>query len=216
MNKSVIIFFIIAFNLVPVLGVFYYDWQPFEAFWFFWVETLIIAVFNCIRIIFSQGRQQDEVNTTLPLNYHINKGFKYLLIRIAIFLFYSIFIIVFIGFIANNNADVGHVLGTILFQNSFFNLSLLISFASQVYYLVFYFFRSGAFITTRPDTYAAVFDSRQLIIHIAVVLGALGGIFLAKNTAYGKYSSTFIISLLCICKCAAELYNYKSAAEVQG
>lgn len=216
MNKWVVICFIIAFNLVPVLGVFYYDWQPFEAFWFFWVETLIVAVFNCIRIIFSQGRQPDSVYNTQPLSYHFNKGFKYLLIRIGIFLFYSIFIIVFIGFIANNNADVGKVLTTLLFQNSFFNLSLLISFASQLYYLVFYFFRSGAFIISRSESYAAIFDSRQLIIHIAVVLGALGGIFLAENTAYGKYSSTFIISLLCICKCTAELFNYKAAPEVQG
>ncbi|MBK8521071.1 MAG: DUF6498-containing protein [Ferruginibacter sp.] len=216
MNKSVVICFIIAFNLVPVLGVLYYDWQPFEAFWFFWVETLIVAVFNCIRIVFSQSRQPDSVNNAQPLSYHIRKGFKYLLIRMGIFLFYSIFIIVFIGFIANNNADVGNVLSTVLFQNSFFNLSLLISFASQLYYLVFYFFRSGVFITSRPESYAAVFDSRQLIIHIAVVLGALGGIFLAENTAYGEYSSTFIISLLCICKCAAELYNYKAAPEVQG
>jgi hypothetical protein len=210
------IFFIIAFNLVPVFGVFFYNWQPFEAFWFFWVETLIVAVFNCIRIIFSQGRQQDEINTHLPLTYNINKGFKYLLIRIGIFIFYSIFIIVFIGFVANSNADTGNVLATILFQNSFFNLSLLISIVSQGYYLVFYFFRSGAFITSKPDSYAAVFDSRQLVIHVAVVLGALGGMFLAKNTAYGHYSSTFIISLLCICKTAAELFNYKSFVEING
>lgn len=216
MNKTVIIFFIIAFNMAPVFGVLFYNWQPFEAFWFFWVETLIIAVFNCIRIILSQGRLQDALYTSQPLTYNISKGVKYLLIRIAIFLFYSIFIIVFIGFIANNSTDMGNILGTILFQNKFFNLSLLISIVSQGYYLVFYFFRSGAFLTSRPDSYTAIFDSRQLVIHIAVVLGAMGGILLAKNRTYGDYSSTFIISLLCICKCAAELYNYKSAAEVQG
>lgn len=215
MNKTVIFFFIIAFNLVPVFGVFFYNWQPFEAFWFFWVETLVVAVFNCIRIVFSQSRQQEAVNTTQPLTYNINKGIKYLLIRTTIFLFYSLFIIVFVGFVANNHEDKGNVLTTILFQNRFFNLSLLISIASQGYYLVFYFFRSGAFITALPDSYTALFDSRQLIIHIAVVLGALGGIFLVKNTSYGNYSSTFIISLLCVCKCAAELFNYKSAAEIK-
>jgi hypothetical protein len=215
MKKTVVIFFIIAFNLVPVFGVFFYNWQPFEAFWFFWVETLIVAVFNSIRIVFSQSRQQAAVNSTKPLAYNINKGIKYLLIRIGIFLFYSVFIIVFIGFVANNHTDKRNVLTTLLFQNKFFNLSLLISIASQGYYLVFYFFRSGAFITARPDSYAALFDSKQLVIHIAVVLGAMGGIFLVKNTAYGYYSSTFIISLLCICKCVAELFNYKPAAEIK-
>jgi hypothetical protein len=216
MNSRAIIFFIIAFNLVPVFGVFFYNWQPFEAFWFFWVETLIVAVFNCIRIIFSQGRQQDTANSPLKLTYNISEGLKYLLVRIGIFLFYSLFIIVFIGFVANTSTDKSNVLGTILFQNRFFNLSLLISMASQVYYLIFYFFRNGAFITTRTDRYAALFDSRQLVIHIAVVLGAFGGMFLAKNTNFAGYSNTFIISLLCICKCAAELFNYESAAEIKG
>ncbi len=215
MNKRVIIFFIIAFNLVPVFGVFFYNWQPFDAFWFFWVETLIVAVFNCIRIIYSQGRQQDTANKPPKLTYNINRGLKYLLVRIGIFLFYSLFIIVFIGFVANTSTDKGKVLGTILFQNKFFNLSLLISITSQGYYLVFYFFRNGAFITTRPDSYAALFDSRQLVIHVAVVLGAMGGMFLTKNTAYGNYSSTFIIGLLCICKCAAELFNYESTALIK-
>ena len=215
MNKNIVIFFIVAFNLVPIFGVFFYNWQPFEAFWFFWVETLIVACFNCICIVFSQGRLQNSENSTKPLTYNLKKGLKYLLIRFAIFLFYAMFIIVFIGFEANTHADKGKVLGTILFQNKFFNLSLLISIASQGYYLLFYFFRSGAFITSLPDSYPALFDSRQLIIHIAVVLGTLGGIYLTKNTNYGNYSSTFIISLLCICKCAAELFNYKSAGKIK-
>lgn len=215
MKKSVVIFFIIAFNLVPIFGVLIYNWQPFEAFWFFWVETLIVAVFNSIRIVFSQGRQQAAIKNTHPLTFNINKAIKYLFIRMGIFLFYSLFIIVFIGFVANNQTDKSNVLTTLLFQNKFFNLSLLISIASQGYYLLFYFFRSGAYITAQTDNYAAIFDSRQLVIHIAVVLGALGGIFLVNNTAYGNYSSTFIISLLCICKTAAELFNYKSTVEIK-
>lgn len=212
MNKPVAIFFIIAFNLVPIFGVAFYNWQPFEAFWFFWVETLIMALFNAIRIVFSQGQNAAAVNTQQPLVYHAGKGIKYLFIRIGIFLFYSLFIIVFIGFVANNSTDKSTVLKTLLFQNKFFNLGLLISIFSQGYYLVFYFFRNGAFFTARPDSYAAIFDSRQLVIHVAVVLGAFGGMFLAKNTSFGNYSSIFIISLLCACKCVAELLSYKSDA----
>ncbi|MBK8495282.1 MAG: hypothetical protein IPL50_09795 [Chitinophagaceae bacterium] len=212
MNKPVVIFFIVAFNLVPIFGVVFFKWQPFEAFWFFWVETLIIAFFNSIRIVFSQNQQQATLNTGSPHMYHISKAIKYLLLRIGIFLFYSIFIITFIGFVANNNTDKSTVLTTLVFQNRFFNLSLLISIFSQTYYLVFYFFRNGTFFTASPDRYAALFDSRQLVIHFAVVLGAFGSIYLVKNTSFGNYSSAFIISLLCVCKCAAELFNYKTAA----
>ncbi len=215
MKKFVVIFFILAFNVVPIFGVLFYNWQPFEAFWFFWLETLVMAFFNSIRIAFSQNQQPATVNTGCPLVFHFNKAIKYFLIRIGIFLFYSIFIITFIGFVANKNADKGSVLTTLFFQNRFFNLSLLISIFSQSYYLVFYFFRNGNFYTAQPDSYAALFDSRQLIMHLAVVLGALGSIFLLKNTSFGNYSSTFIISLLCIFKCAAELFNYKTAPAIE-
>ena len=210
MNRGINIFFIIAFNLVPIFGVAFYNWQPFEAFWFFWVETLVMALFNTIRIVFSQGQLPEAVNTRQPLVYHINKGIKYLFIRISIFLFYAVFIITFIGFVANTNKDKGTVLTTLLFQNQFFNLGLLINIFSQSYYLIIYFFRNGAFFTAQPNSYAAIFDGRQLVIHVAIVLGAFGSMLLVKNTTFGNYSSIFIISLLCICKCIADFFNYKN------
>ncbi len=214
MNKGVIVFFIIAFNIVPIVGVLFYNWQPFDAFWFFWLETLIMAFFNCLRIIFSQQRDAENL-VPQALSFNVGKGLKYLLIRIGIFLFYSLFIIVFIGFIANNSDNKGSVLNTLAFQNSFFNMGLLLSIISQSYYLIFYFFRNGTFLTAKPDSYAALFDIRQIVMHLAIVLGTFGSIFLIKYTSFGRYSGAFIISLLCICKCVAETYNYKGTATVE-
>lgn len=218
MNKGINLALIIIFNLVPIFGVAFYNWQPFEAFWFFWVETLVIAVFNTIRIVFSQGRHVNAVHTQGPLVYHINKGIKYLFIRTGIFFFYAIFIIVFVGFVANTSKDKGTVLGTILLQNKFFNIGLLLSISSQCYYLITGFFRNGSFYTAAPDAYAAIFDGRQLVIHVAIVLGALGSMFLMKQTALGGYGNVFIISLLCICKCIFDILDsnangYKTAGE---
>jgi len=207
MNKKITILFIIIFNLIPILGVASFNWQPFEAFWFFWVETLIMALFNTIRIKFSQGQLQGKVNTNMHLVYHLDRGIKYLVIRIAIFLFYALFIITFIGFVANVNKDKVAVMTTLLFQNKLFNIGLLISIFSQSYYLIMGFFRNDAFYTSKPDSFAALFDGRQLVIHFAIVLGALGAIFLEKNTSFGNYSSIFIISLLCICKCIFDIFN---------
>lgn len=207
MNKKISILFIIAFNLIPILGVASFNWQPFEAFWFFWIETLIVALFNTIRIVYSQGQLPDNINVNGPLVYHIDKGIKYLLIRIVIFLFYAIFVVTFIGFVANVNKDKVAVVTTLLFQNNLFNAGLLISIFSQGYYLLMGFFRNGAFYTSTPDSFAAIFDGRQLVIHVAVVLGALGAIFLEKNTSFGNYGNIFIISLLCICKCVFDILN---------
>jgi len=212
MNRSITILLIIIFNLIPILGVASFGWQPFEAFWFFWVETLIMAVFNALQIVYSQGQDPGNVNSSKPLVYHLNAGIKYLLIRIGIFLFYAIFIITFIGFVANVNKDKGAVVTTVLFQNRLFNAGLLISMVSQGYYLVMGFFNSGAFYTSKPDSFAALFDGRQLVIHVAIVLGALGAIFLEKNTSYGHYGSVFIISLLCICKCVFDILSTRTAA----
>lgn len=211
MNRKISILFIIFFNLIPVLGVASFNWQPFEAFWFFWVETIIIALFNTIRIVYSQGQLPPDVNINKPLVYHLNKGIKYLLIRIAIFVFYAIFIITFIGFVANVNKDKEAIISTLVFQNKLFNAGLLISIFSQGYYLFMSFFRNGAFYTSTPDSFASIFDGRQLVIHVAIVIGALGGIFLAKNTSFGNYSNIFIISLLCICKCMFDIINLGTA-----
>jgi hypothetical protein len=207
MNKKISILFIIVFNLIPILGVASFNWQPFEAFWFFWVETLIMALFNTIRIVYSQGQLPGNVNTNMPLVYHLNRGIKYLGIRIVIFLFYAIFIITFIGFVANVNKDKVAIVTTLLFQNKLFNAGLLISIFSQGYYLLTGFFRNGAFYTSTPDSFTPIFDGRQLVIHIAIVLGAFGAMFLEKNTSFGNYSNIFIISLLCICKCVFDILN---------
>lgn len=205
MNKKISILFIIVFNLIPILGVASFNWQPFEAFWFFWVETLIMALFNTIKIVFSQGQLPDNINTNKPLVYHLNKGIKYLAIRIAIFLFYAIFIVTFIGFVANVNKDKLAVLTTLLFQNNLFNAGLLISIFSQGYYLLTGFFSNGVFYTSTPASFAAIFDGRQIVIHVAIVIGALGAIFMEKYTSFGSYGSIFIISLLCICKCIFDI-----------
>lgn len=207
MNKKISILFIIVFNLIPILGVASFNWQPFEAFWFFWVETLIMALFNTIRIVYSQGQLPGNVNSNKPLVYHLNSGIKYLAIRIAIFLFYAIFIITFIGFVANVNKDKVAIVTTLLLQNKLFNAGLLISIFSQGYYLLTGFFRNGAFYTSTPDSFTPIFDGRQLVIHVAIVLGALGGMFLEKNTSFGNYANIFIISLLCIGKCIFDIFN---------
>lgn len=125
----------------------------------------------------------------------------------GVFLFYAIFIITFIGFVANTHGNKGEVLATLLFQNKLFNAGLLISIISQGYNLLMGFFRNGYFYTSTPDSFALIFDGRQLVIHIAIVVGALGSIFLEKNTSFGIYGNIFIIGMLCICKCIFDVFD---------
>ncbi len=196
---------IIVFNMIPILGVAFYDWSPFEMFWLFWMETLIISIFNTVRVLFSQSRQPHEniEDNSISLNYF--SSLKYLVLRIFVFLFYSLFIFVFIGLMASKDSEPLRMVKTLAFQNLLFNIALLSAIATNVYYLIRFFFINGAYRYSKPSDYSGIFDGRQIVIHIAVVLGAVGSAFLFKKSGNAQYASVWIISVFCITKCIFEL-----------
>ena len=195
------------FNLAPVIGVAFYDWVPFDMFWLFWLETLIISLFNAIRILFSQGRSMEDVSAENALKLNFLPALKYLLIRTAIFIFYALFIIVFIGFLSPAEADSLNVVRTLAFQNVLFNIAIIISIATQALYLAKYFFMNGAFVYARKDDFPGIFDARQIVIHVAVVLGAVGSAFLFEDTSRQEYASVWIICIFCVTKFIFEIYG---------
>ncbi len=206
---------IIFFNCLPIVGVAFYNWLPFEMFWLFWVETLIIALFNSIRVLYSQGHEQHQNFENAPLHFNGKKALKYLMGRIFVFLFYSIFIIVFIGFLSSRKSDSLHLLQTLAFANKLFNLALVLSICSQAYYLIRFFFMNRAYYYTAPSSFSALFDGRQIVIHVAVVLGSVGSTFLFKGDKNPQYTAIWIISILCLVKCVYELYFQNSDQQFQ-
>jgi hypothetical protein len=211
-NKTAAIITIILFNLVPIIGVAFYHWSPFEMFWLFWMETLIISFFNAVRILFSQERSVASLDESVPLKYNVSSSFKYLLTRIAIFFFYSIFIITFIGFLSYKEKDPVHVVRTLAFQNLLFNLALLLIICTQLFYILRYFFINGAYVYAKRDQYTGIFDGRQIVIHVAV-----GSAFLFKEGT-NPYAAVWIISVLCVAKTIFELLlvNNDPAINVSG
>lgn len=206
---------VIIFNIVPIAGVLFYQWSVFEMFWLFWMETLIVAFFNFIRVVFSQGNSEAIPYRHEPLRYNFKRGIFYLVARIFIFFFYSIFIVVFIGFMAQKE-DPRHVFLTIAFQNKLFNIALILFACGQVYYLVKYFFMSGGYFYSSAASYPGIFDGRQIVMHVAVVLGAVGSIFLFKDNPNPVYASGFVIIIFCVIKLIFELYYMKSEAVENG
>lgn len=76
---------------------------------------------------------------------------------------------------------------------------------------MFIFFGNGAYYTSRPGSFAAIFDGRQIVVHVAIVLGALGAIFLEKYTSVGNYGNIVIISLLCAGKCMLDITTTRTS-----
>lgn len=197
--------FIIGFNIIPIVGVAFYGWIPFDMFWLFWVETLIIGFFNAWRILFSQGNGSEVPFQEGIKRWNMVRAMRYMIARVLIFLFYSIFIVVFIGFLGSKGTDGGFI-KTLAFANPLFNLALIVVAISQSFYLIKYFFMSRAYFYASPDSYADVFDARQIVIHIAIVIGAVGTAFLFDDTAQHNFGAIFMMSILCIAKCVYELF----------
>jgi len=57
----------------------------------------------------------------------------------------------------------------------------------------------------------AVFDGRQLVIHVLVVPGAVGSMFLMKSTSFDNYGAVVIISLLYVYKCIFDMFETSNA-----
>jgi sensor histidine kinase YesM len=43
-------------NLLPVYGVIFLNWNPFDVILLYWTENIIVGVFNFLRILFAQGK----------------------------------------------------------------------------------------------------------------------------------------------------------------
>jgi hypothetical protein len=213
--------FILALNLIPIWGVLHWGWTPFYVFYLFWLETLVVSVFNTIKIIGCRGEEYENrlhdsghKYAEVHVNYlsHIRKGLRYFIIRLFIFFFYLLFIVVFIGFFVSSKTGnkATDVLGVILFQHAEFNYTLLAFILNQVGQLIFDFYANGNYKKVHPSDFASIFDGRQLVIHVAVVLGGILGaqekIF--NTTITAAYTSVIIVSIFCIVKSIFEVFKY--------
>lgn len=189
MRKFNSIYSIFLFNMIPVAGVLWFNWRVFDMFWFFWLETLVISFFDSIKILFSQyGRTESEHR----LNYRA--AIKFFIIRFIIFWFYLIFLVVFIG-IMGKTSKGSDMFRTLLFQDLVFNLSILLLIIVQINHLVKDFFMEKKHLQTAADSFSAVFDSRQIFMHIAIIVCAFLNMFLSDET-FVKFSVTLVFCLL--------------------
>ncbi|UEG49818.1 DUF6498-containing protein [Ferruginibacter lapsinanis] len=221
-NQRPSVFFIFLLNLVPIWGVIHWGWTPFYVFYLFWLETLVVSIFNAIKIIACRGDEYDvKLHSSnhkfadIHVNHwsHIGKALRYFFIRLAIFFFYLIFIVVFIGFFASNKTGGSglSILNVIIFRNETFNYTLLAFILNQVGQLIFDFYSNGDYKKVHPSDFASIFDGRQLVVHVAVVLGgvigAQGKIFNTKIEP--NYVAIIVVSIFCVVKSIYEVFIFK-------
>jgi hypothetical protein len=80
---------ILVLNLIPIVGVIYFHWEPMAIITMYWLESLIIGFFHVIKILLSKGEIGSlEINGGKPQSQSYAKSF------IAVFfpIHYGIFI----------------------------------------------------------------------------------------------------------------------------
>lgn len=187
-------------NLVPFLGVVYYDWSVFALLYSFWLETLAMSFFDAIRIIFASGSENKGP--------HISKGFGFLVRRVGILLFYMVFIISFVGFLVSEKQAGGNFAVYLVLADDTFRITVITFFLIKLAELIFQYFLKGEYRTALPETYNDLFSRQLIVIHLVIVLGVFAYQFFAEkvgdHTGIVAFAGVFIII-----KSLADLFAYK-------
>ena len=160
-------------NIIPFLGVLFYDWSVFALIYAFWLETLSVSFFNAVRIIFAQKTNSPGVN--------ILKGIKYLFVRSFILLFYMIFILVFIGIEISSTQHGVNFASDLLMLEPSFRITILVFFFIKLIELIYHYFYLNERKDESPDSYFALIDARLVIIHVVIVLGVFAFQFFSEK-----------------------------------
>ncbi len=210
-------------NLFPVYAVWKFDWSLFLVMYIFWFEMLIITAFQVVRIFIAQKPDDENIGgravlTTSHVGFwalRLKVAVRYVLIRAAIFLFYLLFMVVFIGYSEHGREhSLSDMTSSMFFRNPFFNLAIanfvlaaLLDFLGN--YLLNYRYK-----TENPSNQDHILDSRTLVVHVSIVLGTFFQLFLMMFLSDSKLITLLTTLLFVTIKIVIELSaaKFKNAA----
>jgi len=165
----------LTLNIVPLLGVIFFDWSVFALIYSYWLETLGITLITSIKIL--TARQSDKKPP------HVLKALLYLVLNTGLLVFYLLFIFVFIGVMISNKqpAAVPFSQYLLLVEPSFRYSMLSLLGIKLVEFVVVYFY-GKAYETTSPKDFIAFLNPRTIIIHLVIVLGVFAYQYTSQAT----------------------------------
>lgn len=206
--------FSLAFNLMPIYGVMAEGWSLFSVVYLYWMETLILAVFSVVKIMTARGKEPKssliaKLDAMNPDGPKWKIALKFLFWRVAILLFYLLFIVVFVGFISARKGEGMLNLKLVLFMDPVFNLTLLLYSVSLAMDMVWHYFGNGEYLVNHPKDYASFIDARTIVMHVVIVLGAVG--YVKVKDMYPdniELAQLYFIGIFVIVKTLADLIVY--------
>lgn len=68
------LFLLLALNLIPLLGVIFFEWDIFTVILLFWLENAVIGIFNCLKIVGCKGSKSGKPQVKA---WHANLGMAF-------------------------------------------------------------------------------------------------------------------------------------------
>ena len=167
---------LIIANLLPIYGVIFLSWNPFDIILLYWTENIVIGVFNFLRMLSAQGKTplstvSNDISGETPGGFAMNLG-----LGLFSLLHYGIFTFVhgaFLGFLVfpkttffldKDFSGVGIFMLALTISHGF---SFLYNYIGKKEYLE----RSAQQQMTAPY-------GRIIVIHLTIILGGLVSTFL--------------------------------------
>ena len=179
--------FLIAANLIPVIGVLLWGWSVFEIVSLYWFENVVIGAVNILKLAAACGEEPDHAN--LPKNLRavatmgiVRHGAKLFMIPFFTFHYgmfcfvHGIFVFVLLGgkgggFMSGNPFSGGlRMIGGVFESGgAWFVLAII---ASHLFSFLWNFLGKGEFRRASPRQVMAAPYGRIVVLHIAIILGA--------------------------------------------
>ena len=165
---------IILSNLMPLIAVLFYDVSFFALFYLYWWETVIISVFQFIKM--GKAQKLSEPNPNFSINDKTMIKNSRLSTRFLMLVFYLFFIVIFVGVLSTMKENPTAFVRALLFTEPWVKVSFAGFFVTHL--VEYIFWRSNKeYEQTSLRELGTVFDTRVMVIHIVIVLGTFAAMF---------------------------------------
>ena len=193
-------FYLLLTNSLILYGAIVNQWPIFLVIYGFWLETIIISIFETLKILFAKGENSKPPNITLAT--------QHLLIKFGMLLFYLIFIVVFIGLLHSSKTDSIKILNAVYFSDKFFNAALLsMILGGLLNFIVIYWMELRTNFGAKH--FFNFLDARTLTIHLVIVIGTFALEFADKNLLFNENldKKYVFLSIFILVKTIADLVS---------
>ncbi|MBK6339281.1 MAG: hypothetical protein IPF63_06695 [Bacteroidetes bacterium] len=187
-------------NSLILYGAIVNQWPIFLVIYGFWLETIIISIFETLKILFAKGENSKPPNITLAT--------QHLLLKLGMLLFYLIFIVIFIGLLHSSKTDSIKILNAVYFRDKFFNAALLsMILGGLLNFIVIYWMELRTNFGAKH--FFNFLDARTLTIHLVIVIGTFALDFADKNLLFNENldKKYVFLSIFILVKTIADLVS---------